>query len=324
MDMQATETVRAIQQARDEISRAVIIKDNVLTTVLSGLFAHGHVLLEDVPGTGKTLTARSVADVLGLSFNRIQFTPDLLPADVTGTEIYDERHNRFEFNDGPLFANIVLADELNRASPKTQSALLEAMEERQVTVAGETHPLPRPFFVIATQNSVESGEGTFPLPEAQLDRFIVKTSIGYPSAADELELLDRRDDRTSRTPSVEQVVSAQTVTGVQETVESIECQEDVKWYIVDIVHATREDPRIAVGVSPRGCQRLFEVARAHAVVDGREYLTPHDVKTMAIPALAHRIKLTPDARVENVTKIEVIESILEQISTPTLTRATPA
>lgn len=321
--MRTSEAEQAINGVTDEIARAVIVQDEVLTTVLTGLLAHGHVLLEDVPGTGKTVTARSVADALGLSFNRIQFTPDLLPSDVTGAEIYDERHNRFRFNEGPLFANIVLADELNRASPKTQSALLEAMEERQVTVTGETHPLPRPFFVIATQNSVETGEGTFPLPEAQLDRFIVKTSLGYPSAADELELLDRRDDRTARTPTVEQVISSATVSELQATVESIDCHQDVKWYIVDIVHATREDPRVEVGVSPRGCQRMFEVARAHAVIHGRDYLTPHDVKAMTVPVLAHRIKLTPDARVDGVTKAAVIESILENVTTPTLTRATP-
>ena len=275
--MQENATRRAIDAVVDEVSDAVIINHDVLVLVLTGLLARGHVLLEDVPGTGKTLTARSTATALGLSFNRIQFTPDLLPADVTGTEIYDEHRRQFEFQEGPLFSNIVLADEINRASPKTQSALLEAMEERQVTVAGKTHPLPDPFFVIATQNSVETGDGTFPLPEAQKDRFILKTRIGYPSAADELVLLDRRDERSSRTPTVGQVLSPADIATLQGRIEDLHCHQDVKSYIVDIVQATRADERVRVGVSPRGSQRLFELARARALVEGRGFVTPANV-----------------------------------------------
>ena len=304
----------------EELTRAVIVDDDVLRTILTGVMADGHVLLEDVPGTGKTLTARSFATALGLSFTRIQFTPDLLPADVTGTFVFDERTREFEFSEGPLFANVVLADEINRASPKTQAALLEAMEEGQVTVDGETFALPEPFFVIATQNPVERGEGTFPLPEAQKDRFLVKSSLGYPDEAGELELLDRRSARDTSAPSVSRQLDPDDVRALRETPEQVRVHGDVKQYIVDVVRATREDERVDVGVSPRGCQRLFEVTRAWAAVDGRGYVTPDDVADVAHPVLDHRLVLTADATVNDVDRSTVVDDILDRVHVPTIER----
>lgn len=300
-----------------EVENAVIADRSFLETVLLGVLARGHVLLEDVPGTGKTLTARSMATALGLSFSRVQFTPDLLPSDVTGTHVFNERDRTFEFNEGPIFGNVVLADEINRAPPKTQSALLEAMEERQVTADGETRELPDPFFVIATQNPVEQ-EGTFALPEAQIDRFAVKASMGYPSYEGEAELLFRRADREERSPSVEPVLSPDRVRAVQRVPETVRVDEDLIMYMLDISRATRDDSRVAVGVSPRGAQRLFETARAQAVIEGREYVTPDIVKTIARPVLAHRLVLTADARVNDVEKREVIDSVLERVEVPTV------
>jgi MoxR-like ATPase len=307
----------------NELSRAVIVDRRVLRTVLTGVVARGHVLLEDVPGTGKTLTARSLATTLGLSFNRIQFTPDLLPADVTGTFVFDETAGDFEFNEGPLFANVVLADEINRASPKTQAALLEAMEEGQVTVDGRTFSLPDPFFVMATQNPVESGEGTFPLPEAQKDRFLVKTSIGYPDESGERELLDRRGARETATPTVSRQLDPDDVRAMQAVPESMRVDDAVKDYIVDVVRETRADERVAVGVSPRGCQRLFEVARAWAALDGRDFVTPDDVVDVAHPVLDHRVVLTADATVHSVDRSDVVSDVVDRVDVPTVSRAAP-
>jgi len=299
------------------ISDVVITDRFFLETVFTGILARGHVLLEDVPGTGKTLTARTIARVLGLSFSRVQFTPDLLPADVTGTHVFNERERVFEFREGPLFANVVLADEINRAPPKTQSALLEAMEERQVTVDGETHTLPEPFFVIATQNPIES-EGVFPLPEAQLDRFLIKTRIGYPDRPAEIELLNRRLARQDRSPTAEQALTGDRVRALQQLPESVRVDQDLRGYIVDITRTTREDHRVATGVSPRGTQRLLEASRARAVLSGREYIVPDDVKQVARPVLAHRLMLTPDASIEAVDEREVIGAVLDDIPVPTL------
>ncbi|MFC4360175.1 AAA family ATPase [Halobium salinum] len=301
----------------DEVSGAVIIDRSTLETILTGFVARGHVLLEDVPGTGKTLTANSLATALGLSFSRIQFTPDLLPADVTGTHVFNEREREFEFQPGPIFSNVVLADEINRASPKTQSALLEAMAEGQVTVDGETRKLPDPFFVIATQNPVEQ-EGTFPLPEAQKDRFMVKTRLGYPDAEGELEIINRRADRTSRTPEASPVCTESEAAAIQHAPEAVHVEPDVRQYITDVARATRADSRVRTGVSPRGTQRLFEAARARAVVDGRDYVTPEDVKAVAPPVLAHRLVLTADARVGEVEKRDVVADILGQVEVPTV------
>src|SRR6056297_2011812 len=300
----------------DAISEAVISDEEYLETVLLGVVGRGHVLLEDVPGTGKTLTANSFATALGLSFSRIQFTPDLLPADVTGTHVFNEQDRTFEFNEGPIFANVVLADEINRAPPKTQAALLEAMEEGQVTVDGDTHYLPSPFFVLATQNPVEQ-EGTFPLPEAQVDRFAVKSSIGYPEVDGEYELLRRRAGRSEQSPSVGTVLDERLVTELREVPEEVRVDDDLLEYMANVARETREDRRVQVGVSPRGTQRLFEATRAYAAMNGREFVTPDDVKRVAHPVLAHRVVLTPDAQVNNVSKSSIVDRVLDDVPVPT-------
>ncbi len=316
--MDSEEASEVCSTVLEEVRRAVIIDPVPLELILAGILARGHILLEDVPGTGKTLLARSFSSALGLSFSRIQFTPDLLPTDVTGTHIFNEKDRVFEFRKGPIFANVVLGDEINRAPPKTQAALLEAMEEHQVTVGGETSTLPDPFFVMATQNPVET-EGTFPLPEAQIDRFAIKTSIGYPDFDGEVELLHRRGDRTDRSPSVDSVLAGQSdVRELQAVPESIHVDDDVNEYVAHLSRSTRDDRRVAVGVSPRGTQRLFEIARAHAVVKGRSFVTPDDVKAVASAVLAHRLVLTPEASVGEETKESIIQSVLDSIPVPTV------
>jgi len=301
----------------DSIAEAVIADEEFLETVLLGVVGRGHVLLEDVPGTGKTLTANSFATALGLSFSRIQFTPDLLPADVTGTHVFNEQDGSFEFNEGPIFANVVLADEINRAPPKTQAALLEAMEEGQVTVDGETHQLPSPFFVIATQNPVDQ-EGTFPLPEAQIDRFLVKSSIGYPEVEGEEELLQRRLGRVDRSPSVTSVLEDGAVEELREVPESVAVDDDLVSYVAELARRTRTKRRVDVGVSPRGTQRLLEAARARAAMVGRDYVTPDDVKRVAQPVMAHRLVLTPDAKVDGVSKAALVDEVLDAVPVPTV------
>jgi MoxR-like ATPase len=315
--MDVSEASRSCAEVLDEVSSAVITDREFLDRIVLGVLSRGHVLLEDVPGTGKTLTARSVATALGLSFSRIQFTPDLLPADVTGTNVYNEADSTFEFSEGPIFANVVLADEINRAPPKTQAALLEAMQEKQVTVEGETRELPEPFFVIATQNPVEQ-EGTFPLPEAQIDRFVVKTSIGYPELDGEVELLRRRSGRETQSPTVSPVLDCQEVRDVRATPETVRVDADLLTYMAELAHGTRNDRRVDIGVSPRGTQRLFEASRARAVLNGREYVTPDDVKAVTQPVLAYRVVLTPDAKVQDVAKSDVIEDVLGDVAVPTL------
>ncbi|SEV87487.1 AAA family ATPase [Natrinema salifodinae] len=301
----------------DAVGQAVIADREFLETVLLGVLARGHVLLEDVPGTGKTLTANSLATALGLSFSRIQFTLDLLPADVTGTHVFDESEGTVEFTPGPIFANVVLADEINRAPPKTQAALLEAMEERQVTVDGETHQLPQPFFVIATQNPVEQA-GTFPLPEAQVDRFLVKSSIGYPDEDGERELLQRRLGRTDRSPSIDPALDDERVRALRAVPESVRVDDDLVAYVAAIARGTRTRRQVDVGVSPRGTQRLLEATRARAVVAGRDYVTPDDVKRVARPVLAHRLVLTPDASVDGASKAAIVDEVLDTVPVPTL------
>ena len=309
---EATETINAVM---DRISEAVITDREFLTTVSTGLLARGHVLLEDVPGTGKTLTAVALAEALDLTFNRIQFTPDLLPSDITGSMIYNEQDGEFRFQRGPVFANIVLADEINRAPPKTQSALLEAMDEGQVTVGGTTYELPEPFFVIATQNPIEQ-EGTFRLPEAQRDRFIVKTSIGYPDRVGELELIDRRADRTTQMPSVDPVVEAEQVTQLRELPETVQAEASVREYLVDLARKSRADSRVETGVSPRGIQRFFEAARARAIIGGRDYVTPDDIKAIAPAVMAHRLVLTSEASIKNVDTRDVVADVLDTVAVP--------
>ena len=306
------------QDLLDEIETAVIGRRDLFEVVLLGILARGHVLMEDVPGTGKTLTARSFATALGLSFSRIQFTPDLLPTDVTGTHIFNEQDRDFEFHRGPIFANVVLADEINRAPPKTQAAMLEAMEEKQVTVENETRQLPRPFLVIATQNPIEQ-EGTFPLPEAQVDRFLVKTEIGYPDVQGYSELLNRRSNREQQMPTVNRVFEDDEIEAIQRIPETmIHVDADVIDYMSEIAVATAQDRRVSVGISPRGAQRLFEASRARAVIVGRDYVTPDDIHDIAEPVLAHRLILTAESRVQQVSKRDIIREILDEIPVPTV------
>jgi MoxR-like ATPase len=301
----------------DALSEAIVADRTFFEDLLVGLLAGGHVLIEDVPGTGKTLTARSAATVLGLTFSRIQLTPDLLPADVTGTQVFDQRDRVFEFRKGPVFANVVLADELNRAPPKTQAALLEAMEEGQVTVEGETHALPDPFFMIATQNPVEQS-GTFELPEAQKDRFLVKTRLGYPDRDGEREILERRLSRSAAIPSVERLLDGGEVLELRETPESVTVESDLVEFVLDIARRTRSEPQVRTGVSPRGTQRLLEASRAYATIEGRDYVVPDDVTRVAQPVLAHRLVLTPEAAVQEVEKRDVIRDLLEDVPVPTI------
>ena len=315
--MSTQETADVAAEVLDEILSVVVADRTVLEEMLAGVLARGHVLLEDVPGTGKTLTARSFATTLGLEFSRIQFTPDLMPSDITGSYVFEEGTGEFHFTPGPVFANIVLADEINRAPPKTQSALLEAMEEGQVTVDGETHDLPEPFVVLATQNPVEQ-EGTFELPEAQRDRFVVKTSLGYPDETGTRELIDRRAERDRPEPSLEQVIDRETVLELQQTPESITVEEPLRDYIGSLCRQTRLDGRVQVGVSPRGVQRLFEISRAVAAINGRSYVVPDDVKRIAPAALAHRLVLDPEASVRGVSKRDVVDTILETVEVPAM------
>lgn len=315
--MDLIEASQRCHKVLDEISATVIANDRFLEDILLGILARGHVLIEDVPGTGKTLTARSFATTLGLSFSRVQFTPDLLPSDITGTHVFDESEREFEFRKGPIFANVVLGDELNRAPPKTQAALLEAMEEHQVTVEGDTNALPDPFVVLATQNPIEQ-EGTFPLPEAQIDRFLIKTSIGYPNREMERELLSRRVGRLEQEPPVAEVFTPEDVRSLQKAPEHVHVDEDLQGYIADVARGTREDARVDVGVSPRGTQKLLETARAKAVIEGRDFVTPDDIKRAAGPTLTHRLLLRPETAVENVTRDEVLEDVLAGLTVPTI------
>ena len=305
--MDVSEASAVCETVLDAIGEAVVADRRVLETVLTGVLARGHVLLEDVPGTGKTLTARSFATALGLSFARVQFTPDLLPGDITGSHVYREGAGEFEFAEGPVFANVVLADEINRAPPKTQAALLEAMSEKQVSADGTTYRLPEPFFVIATQNPIEE-EGTFALPEAQRDRFVLKTSLGYP-------------DRTTRAPEPRSVLDGDRVAALQTAVESVAVDDAVRDYVVDLGRRTREDDRVEVGVSPRGIQRLFETVRARALVEGRAYVVPDDVKAVARETLAHRIVLTAEATVRDISPAAVVEATLDRVDVPAVAAA---
>jgi MoxR-like ATPase len=283
--------------------------------VLAGLLADGHVLLEDYPGLAKTLIARSFARTCELGFARIQFTPDLMPADVTGSAVYDQRAADFEFRPGPIFTNLLLADEINRAPPKTQAALLEAMQERQVTVDGETRRLAPPFLVLATQNPVEY-EGTYPLPEAQLDRFLLRASVGYPSREDEAAVLAQRLERGRDEAELEPVVDAATFVAMQRALEEVHVSEPIRLYIVDIAAATRESPRVQVGASPRGSLALLKLSRARAALAGRDFVTPDDVKAVAVAALAHRLALRPELWVQSVRGADVVREALDAVPTP--------
>ncbi len=299
----------------DEVERVIVGKRLVLEQIMTAALAGGHVLLEDYPGLAKTLIARSFAEALGLEFKRIQFTPDLLPGDITGSSIFDRATSSFTLRKGPIFANVVLADEINRASPKTQSALLEAMQERQVTIEGETLVLPEPFMVLATQNPIEY-EGTFPLPEAQLDRFLVKLSVGYPSAEEEQEILSRRRARREDESRVARVIDAAELMAMRAAIEDVFVDADVERYIVALVAATRQDRRVAVGASPRGSLALLKLARARAALDGRDFVLPDDVKAFVRPALLHRVILTPDLWMQRRAADDVMTSLLQSTPVP--------
>jgi MoxR-like ATPase len=299
----------------DEVEKAVVGKRDRLELVLAGVLADGHVLLEDVPGLAKTLTARSFATVTGLRFARVQFTPDLLPTDVTGSSIWNQRELEFEFRPGPVFSNLLLADEINRAPPKTQAALLEAMQERQVSIDGTTHALEPPFLVLATQNPIEY-EGTYPLPEAQLDRFVLRTGFGYPSSDDEWEMLERRLDRGVDEVELRQVVDRITLLEMQRAVEEVHVDESVGRYIVDLVAATRESPSVLVGSSPRGSLALVKLSRCRAALAGRDFVTPDDVKGVAVSGLAHRLVLRPELWVQRRTGEDVVREVLDGVRTP--------
>jgi MoxR-like ATPase len=283
--------------------------------VLLGLLSDGHVLIEDFPGLAKTMMARAFSQVTTLEFARIQFTPDLMPADVTGSSIYDQREGDFEFRPGPIFTNLLLADEINRAPPKTQAALLEAMQERQVTVEGTTNLLERPFFVIATQNPIEY-EGTYPLPEAQLDRFLLRTGVGYLSREHEWEVLERRIEREVDEVELNPLVDRETLLEMQRALEQVHVDETLGLYIVDLVAATRQAPGVQVGSSPRGSLALLKLARGKAALSGRDYVVPEDVKAVAVAALAHRLTLRPELWVQNLRAEDIVQELLEQVPTP--------
>ncbi len=303
------------RQVLDEVERAVVGKRAALELVLAGVLASGHVLIEDLPGLGKTLIARSFATVLGLEFTRVQFTPDLLPSDLTGTAMYDQRNGTLEFRPGPVFTNVLLADEINRTPPKTQAALLEAMGEGQVSADGVTRPLPQPFVVLATDNPIEY-EGTYPLPEAQLDRFSLRVRLGYLSPGDESEVVHRRLARGSAGPALRTLCDVAGVLALREAVERVEVSRDLVGYAVEIVGETREHPQVAVGASPRGVLALVQVARARALLSGRDYVTPDDVKDVAGPVLAHRLTIRPELWLRQVQADDVVAEILRRAPTP--------
>jgi len=299
----------------DEVEKAVIGKREVVETVVMALLADGHVLIEDLPGLAKTLLARSLAAAADLDFSRVQFTPDLMPMDITGSMVMDPRVGSPEFRPGPVFSNLLLADEINRAPAKTQAALLEAMQERQVTVDGVTRPLGPPFLVIATQNPIEF-EGTYPLPEAQVDRFLIRARIGYPSADAEWRVLESRAARGTDNVALDRIVTRSQLAAMQKAVEGVHVSESVGRYIVELVEATRSSPRIRVGASPRGSLAVMKIARAKAAMDGRTYVIPDDVQDVAVAALAHRLILRPEYWAQEITEDSVVEEVLEQVATP--------
>ena len=299
----------------DEVARAIVEKDRVIRQVMLAVLADGHILFEDYPGLAKTMMAKSFAAALGCDFKRVQFTPDLLPADITGSFILDRTTSRFELRRGPVFTNVLLADEINRAPPKTQAALLEAMQERQTTLEGETHRLPKPFLVVATQNPIEY-EGTYPLPEAQIDRFLVRLSIGYPSPEGEMEILRRRRARKTDEVRMNKVSSPEQVLEMQRAIEEIHVDDDVEKYIVSIVQETRKHGQVEVGASPRGSLALMKLASASAALEGRDFVLPDDVKGVAIEALAHRLILKPDPWIKGIKPRVIVEKVLSTVPVP--------
>ncbi len=313
--MKIGEASETCQQVVNQVKKVIVGKEQVLEKVMLAVLANSHVLFEDYPGLAKTLMARSFAMSMGCEFSRIQFTPDLLPADITGTYIYNVKTSDFELRRGPVFTNVLLADEINRAPPKTQAALLEAMQERQTTLDGKTHPIKDPFIVIATQNPIEY-EGVYPLPEAQLDRFLLRLQLGYPNRTEEVEILKRRMERAQEEVLLEPAADGETILALQKTVEGIHVDDDVLGYVTDIVQATRVQRQVEVGASPRGSLAIFKLARARAVFHGRDYVIPDDVKEVAAPALVHRMIMKAESWVKGVDPRQSIDEILKSIPVP--------
>jgi MoxR-like ATPase len=310
-----SEAAEAAKAVLAEVGRAVVGKDDALELLIMALLADGHVLIEDYPGLAKTLMARSFAVATGLGFARVQFTPDLMPMDVTGAPVLDQTTGAFDFRPGPVFTNLLLADEINRAPAKTQAALLEAMQERQVTVDGVSRPVPRPFLVVATQNPIEY-EGTYPLPEAQLDRFLIRMGVGYPSADAEYRIIRDRADRGTDEVELTAVIDSGHLGAMQKAVERVHVEEDIGRYIVSLVDATRDHDQVLVGASPRGSLAIMKMARARALLSGRDYVVPDDIKIVAVPALSHRLILRPEAWVREVTAEATVRELLGTVPTP--------
>jgi MoxR-like ATPase len=298
----------------NNLEKVIVGKRHPIELIVISLLCQGHALIEDVPGVGKTVLARSLAKSLGCTFNRLQFTPDMLPSDVTGVSIYNQAKREFEFRPGPIFAQVVLVDEINRATPKTQAALLEAMEERQVTVDGKTHPLPSPFMVLATQNPIEY-EGTFPLPEAQLDRFLLRVRLGYPNASDEIEILDRQQLRHP-IETLKSVIKVAELKEAMQEIKKIYVSEGIKRYAVELTNRTRQNEDIYLGASPRGSLGLFRTGQAAAALEGRDYVLPDDIKRMAVPVLAHRIIVGPAARLRELSAEQIVQEIVDNTPVP--------
>ena len=307
--------VAAVKRLRAQVAQRIVGQEDVVDGILTAVLAGGHALLIGVPGLAKTLMVQTVAEALELSFNRVQFTPDLLPADITGISVYDPGTSTFDFRPGPVFTQLLLADEINRTPPKTQAALLEAMAEEQVSSDGETRPLPQPFIVLATDNPIEY-EGTYALPEAQLDRFLIRVSLGYLGLDDEQELLQRRLRHGWAPPTLSAVVDAETVLAMRESLELVQVEASVLRYVVELVHASRKHPHVTVGASPRGGLALVAMARGQAILDRRDFVTPEDVKAVAVPALAHRISLRPELWVRKVTSSDVVTDLLDTVDVP--------
>ena len=316
MDPSLQETHDLMQAVLAEAEQVVMGKRPILDLTAVGILAGGNILFEDNPGLAKTLLANTFAQALGIDFKRVQFTPDLLPADITGIYIWNQKDQKFEFRKGPLFCNLLLADEINRAPPKTQAALLEAMQEHQVTIEGETHVLPEPFVTLATQNPIES-EGTYPLPDAQLDRFMMKLSMGYPGRPIERAILVKRKQRGKDDHTLQAITTPEKLREMQLSLEKVRIDDSIIEYIVEIIYRTREDPRVKVGSSPRGAQSLFKLSRALAVLSGRDYVIPDDIKRLSIYTLRHRIILKPEPRIKGVKTEEIVSEILEQVEVPT-------
>jgi MoxR-like ATPase len=301
-------------QLVSNVEQVIVGKTSAIRFTVIGLLCQGHLLIEDVPGTGKTMLAKSLARSVGCSFNRIQFTPDMLPSDVTGVSIFNQKTNEFEYRPGPVMAQVVLTDEINRATPKTQAALLEAMEERQVTVDGVTHLLPEPFLVMATQNPIEY-EGTFPLPEAQMDRFLLRINLGYPTSAFEVKMLSNQQ-LEHPINSLQQVVEVEDLLDAQRLVREVRISGEIKRYIVDLVETTRNHAELYLGASPRGSLALFRTGQAHAAIEGRDFVLPDDIKAMAVPVLAHRLIVGSAARIREVDARDIVKELLDRIPAP--------